>query len=256
MADKTQISWTDSTFNPWWGCTKVSPGCDHCYAEAFDKRTGGNYWGTGKLRMLSDANWKKPLTWQRKAAKEGKPRKVFCGSMCDWADKNADNSLRHRLWDIISRTPMLNWQLLTKRATNIQRYLPHDWHEGYSNVWMGVSVENQKHGLPRIDILREIPAKIRFLSMEPLLEDLGDIDFTGIHWVIVGGESGPMFRIMEHSWVDSIRRQCKEQNVPFFFKQWSGCIKKNGALDGREVKAWPKISETAVKRLQQEVLAL
>ncbi|MGD8911282.1 MAG: DUF5131 family protein, partial [Candidatus Thiodiazotropha sp.] len=124
MAEKTEIAWTDSTFNPWWGCTKVGPGCDQCYAEALDKRTGGSHWGKGSSpRILSADNWDKPKRWQRQAEKDGTPRKVFCGSMCDWADKNAPAGERDRLWNLIRETPALRLQLLTKRAPNIEKYL-------------------------------------------------------------------------------------------------------------------------------------
>jgi len=241
MADKTEITWTDSTFNPWLGCTKVAPGCDHCYAEEFDKRFGGKNWGIGSVpRIMSDNNWRNPVRWQKKAELTGDRRKVFCGSMCDWCDKNAPKGQRDRLWQLIRDTPDLDWQLLTKRAPNIKKYLPVDWLGGYQNVWLGVTVENKKHGLRRLDMLRDIPAKVRFLSIEPLIENLGDLDLSGIHWVIVGGESGNQARPMDPAWVDSIQKQGKEQEVPFFFKQWGGRRNKGGCLlRGHEVKEWP-----------------
>ncbi len=243
MADKTNITWTDSTHHPWWGCTKIAPGCDNCYANALDKRTGGSHWGKGSIpRILSDNNWRKPHQWNRKAQNSGKPHNVFCGSMCDWADKNAPECQRDRLWNVIRETPYLRWQLLIKRAPNIKKYLPKDWGAGYSNVWLGVTVENRKNGLKRIDFLRDIPARIRFLSIEPLLEDIGLIDLTGIQWVIVGGESGPGARPMHTDWFESIEHQCREQNVPLFFKQWGskGRQDKGGCLvNGVEHKQWP-----------------
>ena len=242
MADKTEIAWADSTYNPWWGCSKVGPGCDHCYAEALDKRTGGNHWGIRSApRAMSEDNWRKPRRWQKKAEKDGQPRKVFCGSMCDWTDKNAPEGQRERLWELIRETPMLHWQLLTKRAPNIVKCLPDDWDSGYQNVMLGVTVENRKHGLRRLDVLREIPAKVRFLSIEPLLENLGDLDLSGIHWVIVGGESGHHARFMEAGWVERIQDQCDEQGVPFFFKQWGGRRDKGSSLiNGMEYKQWPE----------------
>lgn len=241
MADETEIAWTDSTFNPWWGCSKVGPGCDHCYAESLDRRTGGDHWGPDKTpRLMSLKNWNGPLRWQREAMASGKRRRVFCGSMCDWADKNAPEGERERLWGLIRETPMLGWQLLTKRASRIAERLPDDWGGGYDNVWLGVTVENRKHGLPRIEYLRMVPAKVRFLSIEPLLEDLGELDLSGIHWVIVGGESGAQARPMDPAWVDNIRRQCEAQGVPFFFKQWGGRRDKGGCdLGGTEIKQWP-----------------
>ncbi|MEX3984138.1 DUF5131 family protein [Paraburkholderia sp. EG287A] len=246
MADTTGIGWTDSTQNPWWGCSAVAPGCDHCYAEALDRRTGGNHWGPHtRPRVMSDANWRKPLRWEREhatfAAEHGRRRRVFCGSMCDWADKNAPEGQRDRLWSLIRATPHLDWQLLTKRAPNIVKYLPPDWGKGYDNVWLGVTVENRKHGLPRLERLRDIPAKVRFLSVEPLLEDLGELDLTGIDWVIVGGESGPGFRAMKEEWAERVRVQCEAQGVRFFFKQHGGTRPDKGGhkLNGREYKQWP-----------------
>jgi protein gp37 len=192
---------------------------------------------------MSAANWSKPLRWNKAAQRSGSRHLVFSGSMCDWADNNAPSGQRDRLFDLIRQTPSLTWQLLTKRQPNIHRYLPDDWHDGYDNVWLGVTVENQKDGLPRLHRLRNIPAKLRFLSIEPLLEDLGDIDLTGIHWVIIGGESGNRARPMEPEWVDNIIRQCREQQVPVFFKQWGGRANKGGCLIvGAEVKEWPVAS--------------
>ena len=241
MADKTKIAWTNSTFNPWWGCSKVGPDCDHCYAEALDRRMGGDHWGENKTpRMMSVDYWHKPVKWNRIAETSGVRRRVFCGSMCDWADNNARDRDRAQLWDLIRATPMLDWQLLTKRAPNIVRYLPEDWHDGYKNVLLGVTVENRKNGLPRVEYLRQVPAKVRFLSIEPLLEDLGEIDLSGIHWVIVGGESGHGARPMEVAWVKSVRRQCERKGAAFFFKQWGGRIDKGGCLiNGIEVRQWP-----------------
>lgn len=247
MAERTNIAWTDSTFNPWWGCSKVAPGCDHCYAELLDRRTGGDYWGPDKSpRVMSNENWRKPRIWNRDHADfavlhDGRRRRVFAGSMCDVFDKNAPEGQRERLWQLIRETPNIDWQMLTKRAPNIARYLPDDWGQGYENVWLGVTVENKSHGIPRIDALRKIPAKIRFLSIEPLLEDLGEFDLTGIHWVIVGGEADLNARPMEVYWVLKIMAQCRAQNVPFFFKQWGGRSDKGGCLlNGVEIKEFPK----------------
>jgi protein gp37 len=192
--------------------------------------------------VTSESYWKQALKWQRLAAAAESRRRVFCGSMCDWADKRAPAGQRDRLWQVIRSTPDLDWQLLTKRAPNIQRYLPDDWGNGYPNVWLGVTVEDRKHGLARLEVLKQVPAALRFLSMEPLLEDLGQLDLTGIAWVIAGGESGPAARPMDPEWVLNIQRQCQEQGVPLFFKQWGsrgygkgGCI-----LLGQEFKEWPR----------------
>jgi protein gp37 len=252
----TVISWTGTpradgsvlpgfTHNPWWGCAKVSPGCDRCYAEAFDRRTGGAHWGAGTTpRIMSEHNWNNPLRWHRAALKAGERRRVFCGSMCDWTDKNAPPGQRERLWQVIRATPSLDWLLLTKRAPNIVRCLPVDWDPPHrdANVWLGVTVENRKHGLPRIEHLRRVPARIRFLSIEPLLEDLGAIDLSGIHWVIVGGESGPRARPMALDWMISIRAQCTAAGIPFFYKQRGSSRpgdKGDCLINGIEVKEWP-----------------
>lgn len=244
MAENTAISWTDNTFNPRWGCTKVGPGCDNCYASAFDKRTGGNFFnGTVEPRVTSFGNWKKPIRWNKEALRTGKRIKVFCGSMCDVFDATGNQSWRDRLWELIRNTPMLDWQLLTKRPENIVSMLPNDWgSKGYPNVWLGVTCENKKHGYPRIDILRFIPAKIRFISAEPLLEgDMDDIYLDGIDWVIVGGESGPGCRKMEKDWAKTLIDTCEDQNTPVFFKQWGGNTKDKGGclIYGREHKEWP-----------------
>ena len=198
MSENTGIEWTDNTFNPWWGCTSVSPACDNCYAKAIDARFHQDaHWDNGAYKTLTESNWAGPAKWQRKAEKTGIRTQVFCASMGDWADNNAPSELRARLFDVIRATPNLDWQLLTKRAPNIKRLLPADWGDGWDNVWLGVTVEDCKHGLPRIEHLRQVPAKLRFLSIEPLLEDLGSINLSGIDWVIVGGESGPGCRAMD-----------------------------------------------------------
>ena len=242
MAEKTGIAWTDSTFNPWWGCTKVAPGCDNCYAATLDHRTGGKHWEPRvEPRTMSTDNWRKPRKWNKTASESNVRHKVFCGSMCDWTDNHAPAGQRDRLWALIRETPSLDWQLLTKRAPNILKCLPADWGDGYENVWLGVTVENKEHGIPRLESLRNIPAKVCFLSVEPLLEDLGQIDLTGVHWVIVGGESGYGYRPMKLDWVLNIKEQCVEQNVPFFFKQFGGHPNLHDCLlNGVEVKEWPK----------------
>lgn len=248
MAEETGIAWTDSTFNAWWGCVKVGPECEHCYAETLDAATGGNHWGVRSLpRKMSSSNWRNPRIWQRDHeeffAKHQHNRRVFCGSMMDWCDKNAPEGQRDRLWKLIKETPNLTWQMLTKRSPNIVKYLPSEWGDGYENVWHGVSVGDKKHGFPRIDDLRKIPAKVRFLSVEPLLEDLGEINLEGIHWVIVGGESGVGFRYMDLDWVESIREQCEKYGISFFFKQTGGRDGGHDRLNGSVYKSWPIIAK-------------
>ena len=245
MAEETGIAWTDSTFNAWWGCVKVGPECEHCYAETLDAATGGNHWGVRSLpRKMSSGNWRNPRVWNRDHEefflKNGHKRRVFCGSMMDWCDKNAPEGQRDRLWTLIKETPNLSWLMLTKRSPNIVKYLPSDWGEGYDNVAIGVSVGNRKHGLKRIDDLRKIPAKIRFLSIEPLLEDLGEINLDGIHWVIVGGESGEGFRSMNMDWAYKIYIQCKLKGIPFFFKQQGGLDGGTNDFYGRVIQNFPQ----------------
>jgi protein gp37 len=247
MADHTRIAWCDATFNPWMGCIKVSPGCTHCYAETWVRRTGGRLWGPDSQRQVtSPSNWANPLSWNRKAERAGRPSTVFCGSLCDvFEDHPTAEATRPRLFDLIRRTPWLTWLLLTKRSTRIADCLPADWGEGYANVWLGVSVEDRRYGLPRIDDLRQVPAVLRFLSVEPLLEDLGSVELTGIGWVIVGGESGSGFRPMDHAWVRPIRDRCLALGVPFFFKQSSGSRSETGIeLDGEIVRQYPARRES------------
>lgn len=243
MAEKTIIAWTDHTWNLAWGCEKISPGCMNCYADNLSRRYGHDVWGKNKpRRTFGPKHWDEPVKWDRSARTEGRRKRVFCSSMTDYLleDPTIDRE-RERLWDLIRRTPYLDWQLLTKRSSRIASCLPDDWSDGYPNVWLGVSVEDRKHGLPRIDDLREIPASVRFLSAEPLLEDLGVIDLTGIDWVIVGGESGARYRLMDHAWARSIRDQCAESGTAFFFKQSSAYRTEMGiTLDGKIVREFPE----------------
>lgn len=222
MADKSKIEWCDHTFNPWEGCQKVSPGCDNCYAEARDKWLhGGKHWGPrAKRRRTSMDNWAKPRRWSREATQMGIIPSVFCGSVCDVFDNAVHDVWRNDLWANIFLSPNLLWLLLTKRPENIHARLPRDWDlDGhYPHVWLGTSVEDRAR-LHRIDTLRHIPAAGRFLSIEPLLEDLGEIDLTGISWVIIGGESGPGARPMHIAWARSVIGQCKAAGVPVFMKQ-------------------------------------
>jgi len=235
--EKTKIEWADNTFNPWQGCAKVSPGCKNCYAEGMANRFNPGHWGPEAPRKFqSDEYWKKPIAWNRKAEKEGVRYKVFCGSMCDIFERR-DNDLklslaRNRLGELIKWTQNLDWLLLTKRSEHFWHglhdlgFIARDSHWDYEytipdNVWVGVSVENQEQADKRIPKLLKIPAKVRFLSIEPLLGpiDLDNIKFP-ISWIIVGGESGPNARPMHPNWVRSLRDQCVKAGVPFFFKQW------------------------------------
>lgn len=237
MGADTAIAWTDSTFNPWWGCTKVDPLCVNCYAEAFDKRVGGAHWGAGtERRTFGAAHWNEPLKWNREAFKAGTRRRVFCASMADVFDDEAPTGELDRLWDLIRVTPSLDWLLLTKRAHRIRESLPIDWGtNGYENVWLGVSV-GEDGGRWRIGALAAVPAKVRFLSMEPLLQPMPNLHLDGIDWVIVGAESGHGRRPMALDWVRGIRDQCAGR-AGFFFKQTvdaaTGRKTETPELDGR-----------------------
>jgi len=245
MAEQTGISWATSTFNPWIGCTKVSPGCDHCYAEELATRRLGVAWGPhAARRRTAPGNWRQPLRWNRQAAESGRPWRVFCSSLADVFDNRAPEGAREDLWALIRATPALTWMLLTKRPQNIAAMLPADWGGGYRNVWLGTSAENQEEADRRIPHLAAIPAELRFLSCEPLL---GLVDVArwlrvSIDWVIVGGESGSCARPMDPAWALDMRDQCVgAERLPFHFKQWGGWAPKAGGrlLDGREYLAIP-----------------
>lgn len=257
----SKIEWTDATFNPWHGCMKVSPGCTHCYAETLSKRWGRNIWGPAKTteRMgMSENYWRQPLKWNREALVSGVRKRVFCASMADvFEDHPQVEEWRWRLWDLIEETPNLDWLLLTKRPENVLANTAR-WARWSSqgkwpdNVWLGTSVENQEQADKRIFQLLAVPARVRFLSCEPLLGpiDLSDwfncywqegvydpithrtgslfvrepSDPAGIHWVIAGGESGPGARPMHPDWARSLRDQCQDAGVAFHFKQWGEYI--------------------------------
>ena len=228
MSEKSTIEWTDSTWNPVTGCTKLSPGCRHCYAETFADRwrgiPGHPYEQGFDLRLWPD-RLDLPLAWK-------KPRTIFLNSMSDLFHEKVPFSFIRKVFRTMERTPWHTFQILTKRADRMAELAPRlSWPP---NVWMGVSIETAEY-LGRANHLREVPATVRFLSFEPLLGSLGTIELSGVHWVIVGGESGPGARPMEASWVREIRKQCRAECVPFFFKQWGGVRKKiNGRmLDGR-----------------------
>ena len=225
MAKDSSIEWTHHTFNPWWGCTKVSPGCKHCYAETFSHRIGQDIWGPrAERRFFSDAHWRDPLKWNAEAARAGVRRRVFCASMADVFENRAElNPHRERLWQLIADTPSLDWLLLTKRPDRILKSVP--WGSIWpTNVWAGVTAENQLWARRRIPLLLELPAAVRFLSCEPLL---GALDLTQwltgsrrVDWVIAGGESGHKARPMNPEWARKLRDQCRASGVAFHFKQW------------------------------------
>lgn len=241
MAEKTLIAWTDKTFNAAWGCVKVSPGCKNCYADTLSNRYGFDVWGKNKeRRTFGDKHWDEPLKWDREAEKLGRRLRVFCGSMFDWGEDHPTiNALRPRLFDLIRSTPNLDWQLLTKRPERIKSILPDDWNEGYHNVWLGTSIENNDY-IHRADSLRENPATVRFISYEPALGPLTDIDLTGIDWLIYGGESGPGYRKEDKQWARDIEAKCIKSGTAFFHKQSSAPRTEMGIeLDGRIVRNYP-----------------
>ncbi len=246
MGEKTGISWTDSTFIPWEGCTKVSPGCKFCYAEVQSKKFGKDVWGAGKPRQrTTPKHWRKPVTWNQMAEKAGNRHKVFCSSMSDWLDIEIPATWVADMLNLILITPHLDWQLLTKRPENWRVVLERVWNlfedpaykdanpalqnmlKGWLfdsvppyNVWLGTSVENQACADARVPLLSAMPAKVRFLSCEPLLEKV-TLNLAGgaITWVIVGGESGENARPFDTDWADSIVRQCETYAVACFVKQ-------------------------------------
>jgi protein gp37 len=242
MGFNSKIEWTTHTFNPWWGCTKVSEGCRFCYAEALSNRYGHNVWGPGRpRRLMSDAHWRLPLSWNTDAQRAQIRPRVFCASMADVFDEAAPTGQLNRLWELIKTTPNLDWQLLTKRPHRIAECVPKDWGNGYRNVWIGTSIENDRV-LSRVGALCQVSAVVRFLSIEPLLGPLPNLPMKGIDWVIVGGESGPNSRPIKREWVYDIRRQCRAVGVPFFFKQWGGVNKKKAGrtLSGRIYDEMPR----------------
>ncbi|WP_211325675.1 phage Gp37/Gp68 family protein [Roseimicrobium gellanilyticum] len=224
----TKIEWAHHTFNPWWGCRKVSPACLHCYAETFAKRVGQPVWGSrAPRRFFGDAHWNEPLKWNEEAKANGVRRRVFCASMADVFENRTDlNPWRERLWALIEATPWLDWLLLTKRPENIESMVP--WKNGSwpPNVWLGTTVESQEYAEQRLPHLLKHAAAVRFLSCEPLL---GPVDLSAwfqkpelypIDWVIVGGESGHHSRPMYPQWAQDLLHQCVAAKVPFHFKQW------------------------------------
>lgn len=249
MSANTEISWADHTFNPWWGCTRVSPGCLNCYAATFSHRLGKELWGKGIPRQRQSENvWQQPARWNAKAIKRGSRFRVFVASMADVFDDEVPPAWRDDLWDVIRACPALDWQLLTKRPQNILGMLPHDWGEGWQNVWMGTTVEDQARANERIPMLRAVPAAVRFLSCEPLLGVLA-LDLEGIHWVICGGESGAGYRPMKPLWAQWVRDQCIDQGVDFHFKQWGTADKKAAGrlLDGRTWDEFPRSCRVSAK---------
>lgn len=270
MSKNTKIEWCDHTFNPWWGCTKVSAGCKNCYASTFANRFGVKWGPAAERRVSSEKVWAEVMTWERAAAKAGTCAKVFCGSMCDWAEGlPMQIPLLKRLFELIQATPNLRWLMLTKRPENIGLIMAQikpgygvGWTlaSEYPNVWLGASVEDQHNADTRIPALLAHPASIHFLSAEPLL---GEIDLgqwllsecdraendllelecepsgfaksqAKVNWVIVGGESGRNARPMHKQWASNIRSQLDLYGVPFFFKQWGEWVDTKEWVEHRD----------------------
>jgi len=241
MSERSRIEWTDATWNPVRGCTKMSPGCRNCYAEAFAERfrgVSGHPYEQGFDLRLVPSRLNDPLVWRA-------PRMVFVNSMSDLFHERVPDNYVEKVGRIMERADWHAYQVLTKRSHRMRQLLkgPLAFAGRLPHVWWGVSVEDRRHGLPRIDDLRAASARLRFLSVEPLLEDLGVLDLAGIDWVIVGGESGARHRPMNAEWVRSIRDQCVTSGVSFFFKQWGGRVPKarGRELDGRVWDEKPQI---------------
>ncbi len=256
MSDNSRIEWTDATWNPVRGCTKVSPGCVHCYAETLAERfrgVPGHPFEFGFDLRLVPEKLGDPFRWS-------KPRKVFVNSMSDLFHERVPDDFIERICAVMLAANWHTYQILTKRADRMMTLLQGKLREAAnaSHIWWGVSVENRKHGLPRISKLRAAGPKVAFLSVEPLLEDLGKFDLRGIDWVIVGGESGPGARPMLPEWVRSVRDQCRAAKVAFFFKQWGGIRKSETGreLDGKTHGEFPHYTKLEVVASQQRLLLL
>lgn len=223
MGANSKIEWTTHTFNPWWGCIKVSEACKHCYAEAWAKRVGQDVWGPkAERRTFGDKHWSEPLRWNRDAEGAVLRPRVFCASMADvFEDRDELLPHRARLFDLIEATPNLDWLLLTKRPQNVARLAK--WSDCWpANVWLGTTVELQSRADELLPFLAAIPARVRFISAEPLLGPLSIERWleSSVHWVITGGESGPKARPASPAWFRSLHSQCMENDVAFHFKQW------------------------------------
>ncbi|HBR14969.1 MAG TPA: hypothetical protein DD723_05425 [Candidatus Omnitrophica bacterium] len=238
MASNSSIEWTESTWNPVTGCTKISPGCKHCYAERMAKRLlamGHANYANGFNLTMHEHVLELPLKWK-------KPQTIFVNSMSDLFHKDVTDDFIKKVFDVMRRAPWHTFQILTKRADRLAEF--HKELPWSKNVWMGVSVENDNYKY-RIDLLRDTDVQVKFISFEPLIGSIGKVNLKDIDWAIVGGESGPMARYMSPEWVADLRDQCLAQNAPFFFKQWGGVNKKKTGrlLDGRTWDEMPRVSD-------------
>jgi protein gp37 len=238
MADKSGIEWTDATWNPVTGCTKIGPGCDHCYAERFAERfrgVAGHPYENGFDLTLRPERLDQPLRWKRS-------RMIFVNSMSDLFHKNVPTDFVTSVFEIMEKADQHIYQVLTKRSTRLASFINSRYPSSSApdHIWLGVSVEDRQRA-SRIGHLRRANATVRFLSIEPLLGPIGPLNLEGISWVIVGGESGPRARPMDASWARDVRDQCRSQHVAFFFKQWGGASSKSGGrvLDGETHDQFP-----------------
>jgi protein gp37 len=241
MSEKSSIEWTEATWNPVRGCTKISPGCTHCYAETFAERfrgVAGHPYEQGFDLRLVPEKLLDPARWSA-------PKTIFVNSMSDLFHQSVPDVYIKAVSLVMSTVGWHTYQVLTKRSSRLRSLLSAElsWAARQPHIWWGVSVEDKRYGVPRIDELRAIPAEVRFLSVEPLLEDLGEIDLDGIHWVIVGGESGHGSRPIRTEWVLNLLDQCRSAGVPFFFKQWGGVHKKRAGrlLQGITYDEYPPV---------------
>jgi protein gp37 len=253
MSANSKIEWTDATWNPVLGCTKVSPGCVHCYAETFAERfrgVPGHPYELGFDLQLVPQKITEPITWS-------KPKMIFVNSMSDLFHEDVPDAYIELVATVMASANWHVYQVLTKRARRLHELLTTrlQFAASLPNIWWGVSVENKRHGLPRIEYLRNASPAVGFLSIEPLLEDLGTVNLKKIRWVIVGGESGPGARPMKRSWVVNIRSQCRKECVPFFFKQWGGVRKSETGrvLDGRTHDGLPEIPRNPVASREERM---
>jgi protein gp37 len=251
MATRTKIEWTDATWNPVRGCTKISPGCKHCYAETFAERfrgVKGHPYERGFDLRLVPGKLLEPFDWSS-------PSMVFVNSMSDLFHEGVPDDYIIRVARVMNRANWHTYQVLTKRSERLEKMLNGalSFATSSSHIWWGVSVEDTKYGVPRIKHLRSTPAEVKFLSIEPLLENLGAVDLTDIDWVIVGGESGPGARPMEEDWVKNLLCECRSYGVPFFFKQWGGTQKKKTGreLAGETYDEFPFTARNPIPNLKE-----
>jgi protein gp37 len=246
MADSTEIEWTDSTWNPVTGCTKITAGCDFCYAERFSERfrgVKGHPFESGFDLTLRPERLDQPIEWR-------KPRRIFVNSMSDLFHKEVPTEFIDKVFDTMEKASWHTYQVLTKRSSLMARFLKRRYGEGKAlpHIWLGVSVENQKNAV-RLNHLKAARASVKFVSFEPLIGPVGPLSLAGIDWVIVGGESGPHARPIEERWALDILKQCSADKVTFFFKQWGGLRPKSGGrlLKGREWNEYPNVAQKLVK---------